>query len=107
MEELAGLEAVQLPAEASYARHVYHIYALRVPDRAPLATSLRSEGIETAVQYPHPLHLTPAFADLGYQRGDFPVCEQVCAELLSVPLFAGMTEEQLDYVVDAIFRHYT
>ena len=104
---LAGLEAVQLPAEASYARHVYHLYALRVHDRAALAASLRTEGIETAVQYPHPLHLTPAFADLGYQRGDFPVCEQVCAELLSVPLFAGMTEEQLDYVVDAIFRHYT
>jgi len=104
---LAGLDAVNLPAEASYAHHVYHLYALRVPDREDLAASLRAEGIETAVQYPHPLHLTPAFAGLGYQRGDFPVCEQVCAELLSVPLFADMTEDQVDYVVDAIFRHYT
>ncbi|MGY8827846.1 MAG: DegT/DnrJ/EryC1/StrS family aminotransferase [Candidatus Latescibacterota bacterium] len=104
---LAGLEAVGLPDEASYAHHVYHLYALRVPDREDLATSLRAEGVETAVQYPHPLHLTPAFAGLGYRRGDFPVCEQICSELLSVPLFADMTEDQVDYVVDAIFRHYT
>lgn len=103
---LAGLDVVHLPAEAPYAHHVYHLYALRVNDRAALVASLRAEGIETAVQYPHPLHLTPAFADLGYRRGDFPVCEQVCAELLSVPLFADMTVEQVDYVVDAIFRHY-
>ena len=105
-EALAGLAEVGTPQEAPYAHHVYHLYALCVADREALAASLRSAGIESAVQYPHPLHLTPAFADLGYARGDFPHCERICEALLSLPLYADMSEAQVDYVVDAIYRHY-
>ncbi len=103
---LADLDGIVLPAEAEYAHHVYHLYVLRVPDRAALAASLYAAGVETVVQYPHPLHLVPAFAELGYGRGDFPVCEQVCDELLSLPLFPEMREDQVDYVVEAVYRHY-
>ncbi len=105
-QALAGLAEVGVPQEAPYAHHVYHLYALCVDDRDALAASLRAAGIESAVQYPHPLHLTPAFADLGYGPGDFPHCERICNQLLSLPLYADMSAEQVDYVVDAIYRHY-
>ncbi len=104
--KLADLDGIALPSEAAYAHHVYHLYALRVSDRSALAASLAAAGVQTAVQYPHPLHLVPAFAELGYGRGDFPVCERVCDELLSLPLFPEMREDQVDYVVEAIYRHY-
>lgn len=103
---LSELSAVELPEEAPFAHHVYHLYVLRVEDRAELADRLRAEDIESAVQYPHPLHLVPAFSHLGYGRGDFPHCERICDQLLSLPMFPDMTFEQVDRVADAIIRHY-
>jgi dTDP-4-amino-4,6-dideoxygalactose transaminase len=103
---LCEVSAVQLPEEAPYAQHVYHLYVVCVPDRSDLATDLRKQAIESGVQYPHPLHLTPAFASLGYGVGDFPHCERVCSQLLSLPMFPDMTFEQVDRVAEAITCHY-
>ena len=103
-EGLGDVDALTLPAEAAYAHHVYHLYVVRAPDRDSLAAGLKKAGIETAVQYPHPLHLTDAYASLGYVEGDLPVCEQACRDIISLPMFPDLADEQVDYVIEEVRR---
>jgi len=105
-EGLADIEELTVPPVASYGEHVYHLYVIRVPDRQELAGALKEQGIQSAVQYPHPLHLTEAFAGLGYAEGDLPVCEQACKEILSLPMFPDLTDAQVDYVIEKVRQHY-
>jgi len=105
-DALADLEQVAVPLVADYAHHVYHLYVIRVPDRDALGTALKEEGVATAVQYPHPLHLTTAYEFLGYREGDLPVCEQACREIISLPMFADLEDGQVDYVVDCVRQYY-
>ena len=105
-EGLADIEELTVPPVASYGEHVYHLYVIRVPDRQELAGALKEQGIQSAVQYPHPLHLTEAFAGLGYAEGDLPVCEQACREILSLPMFPDLTDPQVDYVIEKVRQHY-
>lgn len=105
-DALADLEQVAVPLVADYAHHVYHLYVIRVPDREALGTALKEEGVATAVQYPHPLHLTKAYEFLGYREGDLPVCEQACREIISLPMFADLEDGQVDYVVDCVRQYY-
>ena len=97
--ELGELDCMAHPVEAPHVHHVYHLYVVRVPDREALAISLRDQGIETVVHYPHPLHLTPAFRLLGCGAGSLPVSERVCSEILSLPLYPEMSDEQVDWVI--------
>ncbi len=97
-----GADAPILPIEADYAKHVYHIYAVRVKDRDTLMDALAKKGISTGIHYPIPLHLTGAYRFLGYKEGDFPVAEKCAAEFVSLPMFPELTEEQIHYVADAI-----
>jgi dTDP-4-amino-4,6-dideoxygalactose transaminase len=90
------------PAEMEYAKHVWHIYAVRSPDRDALQAALQSQGIQTGIHYPTPLHLLPAWADLNYRRGDFPISERVAAEVLSLPMYPELTSEQISTVASAI-----
>ncbi|MBM3280743.1 MAG: DegT/DnrJ/EryC1/StrS family aminotransferase [Candidatus Handelsmanbacteria bacterium] len=103
---LQGLAELILPTEAEYAHHVYHLYVVRARDREGLAAALRQGGIDTAVQYPHPLHLTTAYQSLGYRKGALPRCEQACAQILSLPIFPELEEAQVDYVTQQIRRYY-
>lgn len=105
-DALADLEQVAVPLVADYAHHVYHLYVIRVPDRDALGTALKEEGVATAVQYPHPLHLTTAYEFLGYREGHLPVCEQACREIISLPMFADLEDGQVDYVVDCVRQYY-
>jgi dTDP-4-amino-4,6-dideoxygalactose transaminase len=105
--ELGDLECIAQPVEAQHVHHVYHLYVIRTPDRDNLASSLRAAGVEATVHYPHPMHLTPAFRLLGNGEGSLPVSEQVCREILSLPLYPEMSDEQIDWVIDAVWRHYT
>jgi dTDP-4-amino-4,6-dideoxygalactose transaminase len=101
-ELLAG-SGVITPAEMDYARHVYHIYALSVPTgRDPLQQALQKAGVATGLHYPIPVHMQPGFADLGYKEGDFPLAEQNAATELSLPMFAELTDEQIDTVAKAV-----
>ena len=100
-EGLAG-GGVELPVEQPYARAVYHLYVIRHPRRDALAAALKERGIGTLVHYPIPLHLQPAFAELGLRRGDFPVAERAAGEILSIPLFPEMTDGQAEAVIRAI-----
>jgi dTDP-4-amino-4,6-dideoxygalactose transaminase len=98
---LAG-SGVRIPLEMPYARHVYHQYVLRIHDRDRMASELNAAGIATGIHYPIPVHLQPAYTDLGYKRGDFPVAEAAAAEVLSLPLFPEMTDEQMNEVASAV-----
>ncbi len=100
-ELLAG-SGVQTPEEMPYARHVYHIYALRTANRDALQKALQAAGVQSGLHYPIPVHMQPAYADLGYKEGDFPLAEQSAAEELSLPMFAEMTDGQIQEVANAV-----
>lgn len=100
---LAG-SGVPTPEAMSYARHVYHIYAVRSPDRAAWQNVLQDQGIQTGIHYPTPVHLLPAFADLGYSAGQFPHAEQAAKEVLSLPMFPEITAAQCETVSRAVLE---
>ena len=99
---LAGTPAV-VPEERPDVRHVYHVFAVRVPRRDAWRAHLADRGVQTGVHYPIPVHLQPAYADLGYRAGDFPVSESVAHEILSLPMFPELTDSQIDGIGE-IFR---
>jgi dTDP-4-amino-4,6-dideoxygalactose transaminase len=94
--------AVELPQEMPWARHVYHVYTLRSDDRDALQAALLTEGIQTAIHYAVPVHLQPAYADLGYSRGDLPQSEKAASEVLSLPLYPELSEQAVNYVATAV-----
>jgi dTDP-4-amino-4,6-dideoxygalactose transaminase len=101
----AALEDVgdlRLPAVDDGSEPVWHLYVVRTKRREALAAFLAERGIATGRHYPDPPHLTLAYARLGYRLGDFPVAERLADEALSLPIFPGITEWQLETVVDAI-----
>ncbi|MBI4575843.1 MAG: DegT/DnrJ/EryC1/StrS family aminotransferase [Planctomycetes bacterium] len=100
-EALADLP-VGLPVEAADGNHTYNLFTIRAPDRAALQHSLTESGIGTAIHYPLPLHLQVCFQDLGHRQGEFPVSERVSREVLSLPLFPGITDGEIDLVVEAV-----
>jgi len=93
---------VAIPSASAGLRHVYHIYAIRVADRAATQAALAAEGIQTGIHYPFPVHLLPAYADLGYRAGDFPHSERAANEVLSLPMYPELTAAQQDVVADAL-----
>ncbi|HYL79005.1 MAG TPA: DegT/DnrJ/EryC1/StrS family aminotransferase [Bryobacteraceae bacterium] len=93
---------VDAPLEVCYARHVYHVYAIETLHREHLQKHLATLNIQTGIHYPYPVHLTPAHADLGYKRGDFPVAEQVATRVLSLPMYPEMDAEAPARVAAAI-----
>lgn len=103
----AGLapEFVRPPA-AVHGRHVYHQYVVRAQRRDELAEFLKARKIGAGVYYPLPLHLQECFADLGYHKGDFPHAEQAAAEVLALPMYPELTEQQQQAVVDALRAFY-
>lgn len=86
--------------------HSYHQYTVRHPRRDELMAYLREHGVGSAVYYPIPLHLQPAYRDLGYVQGDFPESERACKEVLSLPIHAHLTTEQIEYAAD-VARHFS
>jgi dTDP-4-amino-4,6-dideoxygalactose transaminase len=101
---LRGAAGVAVPEEAAYARHVYHIYALRVKNRDRLMSALGEKGVNCGIHYPIPIHLTDAYKSLGLGRGSFPAAEAAADEFLSLPMYAELTEEQVGYVAEQIKR---
>lgn len=98
---LAGSPASP-PKPRQDVRHVYHQYAVRLEQRDRWRAHLADRGIQTAVHYPVPLHLQPAYRDLGYGVGDFPVAESVAREILSLPFFPEMTDPQVQEVAGVL-----
>jgi dTDP-4-amino-4,6-dideoxygalactose transaminase len=100
--ELLSGSGVPTPEAMSYARHVYHIYAIRTQQRSEWQQALQAKGIQTGIHYPIPVHLLPAYADLGYTRGDFPHSELAADEVLSLPMFAELSRAQCKEVSGAV-----
>jgi dTDP-4-amino-4,6-dideoxygalactose transaminase len=92
---------VGLPAERDGIRHVYHVFAVRVAQRDAWRARLTELGIGVGVHYPIPVHLQPAHRDLGYAPGSFPVSEAIASEVLSLPIYPELTDEQIDLVAGA------
>jgi len=93
---------LQLPDPGDKGEHVFHLYTILTDNREELRVYLKSRGVETGVYYPTPLHLQPAYADLGYRKGDFPVSESACERNLSLPMYPELTDEQIHYVAEAV-----
>ena len=95
---------IVLPYVPEYTTPVWHIFGIRCLERIRLEEWLDQCGIGTNKHYPIPIHLQECYKGLGYQEGDFPVAEEISRTELSLPMYYGMTEEEIDYVIDAINR---
>jgi dTDP-4-amino-4,6-dideoxygalactose transaminase len=105
-ELLAGVGDLVLPAVAAGSEPVWHLYVVRTAEPASLAAFLRARKIATGRHYPDPVHLTSAYAQLGYAAGDFPNAEALARECLSLPIFPGITQSQLETVAVAIRGYF-
>jgi dTDP-4-amino-4,6-dideoxygalactose transaminase len=94
--------AITLPANPEYGESVYHQFTVRHAERDRLRAHLAYKGVATDTIYPIPLHLQPCFADLGYKAGAFPVAEEACKTVLSLPVFPELTDAEIDYVIESI-----
>jgi dTDP-4-amino-4,6-dideoxygalactose transaminase len=98
---LEGSEVV-LPGEARGAESVWHLYVVRAEHRDQLKEFLAKKGINVGIHYPIPIHLQPAYHDLGYQPGDFPVTEEYAQRILSLPMFAELTQDQIERIAKTV-----
>ncbi len=101
-ERLQGIDELHTPQVRPDVEHVYHLYVVRTPRRDALAAYLKNAGITTIIHYPVPIHLQPAYADRGWRKGQFPLTEAAANEILSLPMFPELTDDQIDYVTDRI-----
>jgi dTDP-4-amino-4,6-dideoxygalactose transaminase len=95
---------VETPIEMPWARHVYHVYTVRANDRDGLQAALAAEGVQTGIHYPVPVHLQPAYADLGYGPGAFPHAEAAARKVLSLPLYPELSADMVAQVAAAVSR---
>ena len=101
-QSLTSNKAVSLPFEPAWSCAVYHLYVIRTNDREGMMSHLKTAGIGTGIHYPIPLHLQKAYASLNYSEGDFPVAERAATEIVSLPMFPQLTEQQQARVVEEI-----
>jgi dTDP-4-amino-4,6-dideoxygalactose transaminase len=97
---LAG--CVQTPATAAGVEHIFHLYVIETDRRDALQAALKARQIDTGIHYPVPAHLQEACASLGYRAGMFPAAERAAGRILSLPMYAELTEQHIDYVADAV-----
>jgi dTDP-4-amino-4,6-dideoxygalactose transaminase/predicted nucleic acid-binding protein len=101
-EFLKSVENVIIPFEMDYAKHVYHLYVIRIKNRDGLQKFLTENHVSTGYHYPVPLHLQKAYKYLGYKTGDFPVAETVCKEIISLPMYAELQSKEIEYVASLV-----
>jgi dTDP-4-amino-4,6-dideoxygalactose transaminase len=104
---LTGVGDLRLPPVPEGSHPVWHLFVVRTGDPDRLASFLAEQGVASGRHYPQPVHLAPALADLGHRRGEFPVSEALAAECLSLPIYPGISEAQLETVVAALRRYFT
>jgi len=105
-KQLSGIDKIKMPIEASYSKHVYHIYAIRYKERDKMMDFLKDKGIGVGIHYPVPVHLQKAYKNLGYKKGDFPVAEKSADEFVSLPMFSELTEEQINYTTEQVNAYF-
>ena len=105
-DRLSDIDNLILPRSAEWGDHVYHLYVMETDGRDALQEALTRDGIASGVQYPFPVHLTPAYGYLGYGAGDLPHYEAACRRVISLPIYPEMTHSQIDTVASSIRRHF-
>lgn len=96
-----GKVILPLPNSEDF-EHIYHVYAIRTGNRDKVELALKEKGIETVKHYPIPIHLQKAYADMGGKEGDYPVAEEISKTILSLPMYYGITDEQIYHVCEEI-----
>jgi len=109
-ESLAGIEGLSIPVRASYSTHVFNQYTCKIANgkRDDFKAFLQERGVPSMVYYPIPVHLQQAYRQYGYNEGDFPVSEQLCREVVSLPIHTEMKEDTQNYIIEqvkAFFEH--
>jgi len=102
IEKLSSNKNIVLPKVKNDKKHIWHLFVIRTKQRDKLRKYLAENGVETGIHYPVPLHLTPSFKWLVYKPGDFPIAEKFSNEILSLPIFPGMTKDEIGYVIEVI-----
>ena len=104
-DQLLAGTGVLTPRPAPYARHVYHLYVVQTPDRKRLQAAFDAANVSHGIHYPIPVHRQPAFADLGYPPGSFPVSETLAPKIISLPMFPELTDSQIERVAGVCRGH--
>ncbi len=105
-KRLATLGDISLPSVIAGATHVYHLFVIRAPQREKLIAHLEKRGVSTGIHYPVPCHMQAAYKELEVPLGSLPIAERYCNDILSLPMFAELTEAEVSYVCDAIKEFY-
>jgi dTDP-4-amino-4,6-dideoxygalactose transaminase len=103
-QELLSDTSLGLPVEMGWGEHVYHLYVIQADDREALRNALNAAGVECGLHYPVPLHLQAAYADLGYEKGRFPVSEHLSSHILSLPMHPFITDEEVKRVASVLLE---
>jgi dTDP-4-amino-4,6-dideoxygalactose transaminase len=104
---LSGIKEINLPKVRPQSKHTFHLYVIRAKKRDALMQFLKEKEIETSIHYPTALPNLPAYQHLGYEPTDFPVATQLQQEILSLPMYPELTEEQISYIADCIKEFYS
>lgn len=106
-QKLNGVGDLFLPQTMPYAEHIFHLYVVQTAHRDDLLKFLKDNGVDCVIHYPVPMHMQKAYAHAKWKQGDFPVTEKFAARILSLPMYAEITEEQINYVVETIKRFFS
>lgn len=106
LQELQNTGDIILPVTADKATHIYHLFVIRTQKRDALQEYLHKNGVQTVIHYPVPPHLQECYQHLGYKKGDLPIAEEIADTCISLPIFAGMKENQIQYVCDNIKKFF-
>jgi dTDP-4-amino-4,6-dideoxygalactose transaminase len=93
---------IKTPVDKEYVKNVYHLYVIHVKNRDKVLEFLRSKGVFASIHYPIPIHLQNAYEDLGYKKGDFPITEKYAQEIISLPMFPELKEDQIQYITETL-----
>jgi UDP-2-acetamido-2-deoxy-ribo-hexuluronate aminotransferase len=105
-KKLSDIKEIKLPQVGKNANPVWYVFSIQCERRDELQSFLNKNGIQTTIYYPLPMHLQECFKGLGYKEGDFPVAEKLCRNSLALPIFVGMTEKMINYIIDKIKDFY-
>ncbi len=99
---LKGSDDIVSPYAKPDVKHVYNVYAVRIKERDQIYQRLKNKGIGAIIHYPVPLHLQPAYKNLGYKKGDFPVAEKTAEEIISLPIYPHLKKTQIEHIVNTL-----
>ncbi len=105
-KSFSKISQIEIPRRYKKSKHVFHIYVIKVKNRDKLKSYLISKGVDAKIHYPIPMHLQPAARKLKYKKGDFPISESTCKNIISLPVHEFITKRQLDYTINCIKSFY-